>query len=256
MTATARHARHGAITVAARQAITMAGPCEPGDVLGVVDGDFVVVGEDLDAVATDIVDRLIGGGGELVTLVAGRRGRRPRRALRATYVERAAPACRCRGVRRWPGALSAPDGRRVVRSSMTGITLDSPVAAVLGDAARSGTRSSKGLGAAHRRRPAAALPAPLPQDRRAHRRSTSLEDGQLLTVVGEIADSETTPTRTGAPVGRPTGSTSCSRTDGPSLKMAFFAKRSRIADWHRSRLPVGVAASSPARSRGSATTGS
>src|SRR5207247_10101439 len=35
MTATSRHARHGAITIAAKQAITMAGPCEPGDVLGV-----------------------------------------------------------------------------------------------------------------------------------------------------------------------------------------------------------------------------
>ena len=51
MTATARHARHGAVTVAARQAMTMAGPCEPGDVLGVIAGDFAVVGDDLDAVA-------------------------------------------------------------------------------------------------------------------------------------------------------------------------------------------------------------
>ena len=47
MTATARHARHGAVTVAARQAMTMAGPCEPGDVLGVIAGDFAVVGDDL-----------------------------------------------------------------------------------------------------------------------------------------------------------------------------------------------------------------
>ena len=47
MTAAARHARSGAVTVAARQAITTAGPCEPGDVLGVVEGDFAVVGQDL-----------------------------------------------------------------------------------------------------------------------------------------------------------------------------------------------------------------
>ena len=52
MTATARHARHGAVTVAARRAITMAGPCEPGDVLGVVAGDFAVVGVELYDVAT------------------------------------------------------------------------------------------------------------------------------------------------------------------------------------------------------------
>jgi fatty acid kinase len=74
MTAAARHARNGAVTVAARRAITMAGPCEPGDVLGAVEGDFVVVGDDLTAVATDVVERLLGGGGELVTLVAGQDG--------------------------------------------------------------------------------------------------------------------------------------------------------------------------------------
>ncbi|MDP3891590.1 DAK2 domain-containing protein [Nocardioides sp.] len=71
MTATARHARHGAVTVAARQAMTMAGPCEPGDVLGVVAGDFAVVGDDLYAVATEILERLLGGGGDLVTIVGG-----------------------------------------------------------------------------------------------------------------------------------------------------------------------------------------
>ncbi len=71
MTATARHARHGAVTVAAKQAMTMAGPCEPGDVLGVVAGDFAVVGDDLDLVAKDVLERLLAGGGELVTIVAG-----------------------------------------------------------------------------------------------------------------------------------------------------------------------------------------
>ncbi len=71
MTATARHARQGAVTVAAKQAITMAGPCEPGDVLGAIAGDFVVVGHDLADVAQDVVGRLLGGGGEMVTLVSG-----------------------------------------------------------------------------------------------------------------------------------------------------------------------------------------
>jgi hypothetical protein len=74
MTAAARHARSGAVTVAARQAMTTAGPCEPGDVLGAVEGDFVVVGGDLFAVAADVLERLLGGGGELVTLVAGADG--------------------------------------------------------------------------------------------------------------------------------------------------------------------------------------
>jgi uncharacterized protein len=71
MTATARHTRHGAVTVAARQAMTMAGPCEPGDILGVIAGDFAVVGSDLDTVAADVLERLLAGGGELVTIVGG-----------------------------------------------------------------------------------------------------------------------------------------------------------------------------------------
>ena len=71
MTATARHARHGAVTVAARQAMTMAGPCEPGDALGVVAGDFAVVGSALADVATEVLERLVVGGGELVTIVSG-----------------------------------------------------------------------------------------------------------------------------------------------------------------------------------------
>ena len=55
MTATARHARHGAVTVAARSAMTMAGPCEPGDVLGAIEGDFVAVGDDLVTMATEVL---------------------------------------------------------------------------------------------------------------------------------------------------------------------------------------------------------
>jgi DAK2 domain fusion protein YloV len=72
MTSAARSARHGAVTVAARDAMTMAGPCSTGDALGVVMGDFAVVGTDLGEVAVAVLHRLLeGGGGELVTLVPG-----------------------------------------------------------------------------------------------------------------------------------------------------------------------------------------
>ena len=71
MAAAARGARHGAVTIAAKDAMTTAGPCSAGDVLGVVHGDFAIVGEDLYEVATGVLERLLGGGGELVTLVAG-----------------------------------------------------------------------------------------------------------------------------------------------------------------------------------------
>lgn len=74
MTATARQVRHGAVTIAVTQAITMAGPCRPGDVLGVVSGDFAVVGDDAHVVAQEVVARLLAAGGELVTLVAGAGG--------------------------------------------------------------------------------------------------------------------------------------------------------------------------------------
>ncbi len=74
MSAAAGAARDGAVTVAVREAITTAGLCRPGDALGVVQGDFAVVGSDLAAVAVEVVDRLLATGGELVTLVRGADG--------------------------------------------------------------------------------------------------------------------------------------------------------------------------------------
>lgn len=73
MSSTAGHTRHGAVTVAESPAMTMAGRCEVGDVLGLVEGDFVEIGDDQDEVAWRVVERLLSsGGGELVTLVRGR----------------------------------------------------------------------------------------------------------------------------------------------------------------------------------------
>jgi fatty acid kinase len=71
MTTAASHTRQGAITVAAKDAMTMAGPCRAGDTLGIVESDFALVGGSLGAAAVDVVERLLAGGGELVTLVTG-----------------------------------------------------------------------------------------------------------------------------------------------------------------------------------------
>lgn len=71
MTTAAGHTRHGAVTVATREAVTMAGICHPGDVLGVIEGDFAVIGADLREVATDVIGRMMSAGGELVTVVTG-----------------------------------------------------------------------------------------------------------------------------------------------------------------------------------------
>src|SRR4051794_34767101 len=56
MSAAARHARAGAVTIAARKAMTTAGPCEPGDVLGMIEGDFVLVGHDLLEVTIKVLE--------------------------------------------------------------------------------------------------------------------------------------------------------------------------------------------------------
>ncbi|MEO6411080.1 MAG: DAK2 domain-containing protein [Pedococcus sp.] len=63
--------RHGAVAIASKQALTSAGPCEPGDVLGAVAGDVVIVGDDLEEVAIDVVARLLSSGGEIVTVIGG-----------------------------------------------------------------------------------------------------------------------------------------------------------------------------------------
>ena len=63
--------RWAEVTVADQEALTSAGRCRPGDVLGSAEGDVVVIGRDLGAVACDLLDRLLSAGGEMATLVAG-----------------------------------------------------------------------------------------------------------------------------------------------------------------------------------------
>ena len=53
----------------------MAGVCQVGDVLGLVDGDFAVIGSDLVEVANAVVDRMLGCRRELVTARARARTR-------------------------------------------------------------------------------------------------------------------------------------------------------------------------------------
>jgi len=61
--------RHAEVTIAAAEALTGVGICQPGDVLGLIDGDVVEVGRGLLAVAFNLVDRLLGVGAELMTVV-------------------------------------------------------------------------------------------------------------------------------------------------------------------------------------------
>ncbi|KUN79612.1 DAK2 domain-containing protein [Streptomyces griseoruber] len=71
MTSAAGATRYAEVAVAERQSWTMAGICQAGDVLGLIDGDVAVIGADVTATAESTLDRMLSAGGELVTLVLG-----------------------------------------------------------------------------------------------------------------------------------------------------------------------------------------
>ncbi|MFE1879210.1 DAK2 domain-containing protein [Streptomyces diastatochromogenes] len=71
MTSAAGATRYAEVVVAERQSWTMAGICQAGDVLGLIDGDVAVIGADVTATAETVLDRMLQAGGELVTLVVG-----------------------------------------------------------------------------------------------------------------------------------------------------------------------------------------
>lgn len=63
--------RYGAVTVAVRQAVTSAGMCQIGDVLGLLDGDIAAIEPTLAQAGESIVRMMLERGGELLTIVAG-----------------------------------------------------------------------------------------------------------------------------------------------------------------------------------------
>ncbi|WP_065965129.1 DAK2 domain-containing protein [Streptomyces sparsogenes] len=71
MTSAAGATRYAELAVAERQAWTMAGVCQAGDMLGLIDGDVAVIGDGLAGTAQTVLDRMLAAGGELVTLVLG-----------------------------------------------------------------------------------------------------------------------------------------------------------------------------------------
>jgi uncharacterized protein len=71
MTAAAAATRYAEVARAQANAVTSAGACRAGDVLGLIDDDVTAIGDDIAVVARDLLDRLLIGGGELVTVIAG-----------------------------------------------------------------------------------------------------------------------------------------------------------------------------------------
>ncbi|MCD4535983.1 ATP-dependent DNA helicase RecG [Nocardioides sp. cx-169] len=118
------------------------------------------------------------------------------------------------------------------------ISLDSPVAAVFGDAKHKRDKIVKNLGIVT----VGDLLRHFPRRYIKTGELTRVEDlqvGQMLTVVGEIAESKPrtyTDRRTGKPAYR---LETVLRTDGPSLRMTFFAKNDWVSKYHQRRLPIG-----------------
>jgi dihydroxyacetone kinase-like predicted kinase len=63
--------RFAEVCYASREALTMVGRCQPGDVLALVEGEVHLIGVDLAQTCRELLGRLLGGGGELVTLLIG-----------------------------------------------------------------------------------------------------------------------------------------------------------------------------------------
>ena len=73
MARAAAGARHGSVRIADSEALTWAGPCHPGDGLGIAGDEVLVVAPDVCAAATGLIDLLLSSGGELVTVLLGAR---------------------------------------------------------------------------------------------------------------------------------------------------------------------------------------
>ena len=71
MAKAAGSARHGAVRVATETALTWAGACEPGNGLGIAGDEVLIVAPDVASAATGLIDRLLGVGGELITVLVG-----------------------------------------------------------------------------------------------------------------------------------------------------------------------------------------
>lgn len=71
MSEAAAGTRWGALRIAPERALTIVGTCEAGDGLGLVGHDVVVIDRDVRAAGRTLLDRMLGLGGELVTMLVG-----------------------------------------------------------------------------------------------------------------------------------------------------------------------------------------
>ncbi|MFM1917820.1 MAG: hypothetical protein RJB01_1335, partial [Actinomycetota bacterium] len=71
MTRAAEATAYGGVTIAVKDALTMAGPCSVGDILAVMNGEIVMVNQDLVEAVCAVVDEAMTAESSLLTFVAG-----------------------------------------------------------------------------------------------------------------------------------------------------------------------------------------
>ncbi|OBB08724.1 dihydroxyacetone kinase, partial [Mycobacteriaceae bacterium 1482268.1] len=71
MARAAAGARHGSVRIAAEEALTWAGACQPGDGLGIAGDEVLIVAKDITAAGIGLIDLLLVAGGELITVLSG-----------------------------------------------------------------------------------------------------------------------------------------------------------------------------------------
>ena len=71
MSEAASSTRWGSLRVAPGRALTLVGTCDAGDGLGLIGHEVVVIERDVELAGTQLLDRVLGLGGELVTILVG-----------------------------------------------------------------------------------------------------------------------------------------------------------------------------------------
>ncbi|NLG56157.1 MAG: DAK2 domain-containing protein [Rhodococcus sp.] len=91
MSEAAAATRWGSLRIASERALTYVGTCEPGDGLGLVGHEVIVIDPDPDAAVRRLIDLLLRTGGELVTLVLGARAPEGMGSELVGYIEQRHP---------------------------------------------------------------------------------------------------------------------------------------------------------------------
>jgi uncharacterized protein len=63
--------RYAEVTEATREAVTVVGVCRPGDILALVEDEVHIIGTELVPTCRALIDGMLGGGGELISLIIG-----------------------------------------------------------------------------------------------------------------------------------------------------------------------------------------